>query len=101
MTWAVAGVLVAIIGVPLAAVGLWYTARQQAREQAKTKADELQGKYNDGFQKGLDQAEPTAALLRSQRDDARRERDIYMGERDRALSRIDQLEDQLRARGNQ
>jgi hypothetical protein len=113
VTWLIAVSLATIFGVPLGVASIWLVLRQQNREKAaaaaaaeQARAKELQDRYNAGLHEGIERAEPTAALLRSQRDDARRERDNKIAElkdvRDAAVaaaataaSRIQQLEDRL------
>jgi hypothetical protein len=99
------GVLTACVGTVLAV----RTNRREARaaeaqaraaetQRQKDHEDELRARYDAGFADGVAHAEPAAALLRYQRDDAWRERDNERADRVDAHRRIQELEDQLRPR---
>lgn len=94
--WELLVALAAIIGVPIGVTGLIYVARQQARDQASKRSDELQGKFNDGYVAGQAHVAPELNLMRSERDDARRERDERRDELKDARDEIRDLQAELR-----
>lgn len=105
MSWTVVATVCTSVGVPLGILGTIVSVRTNRREaveaRAKTLRDHdaaMKARYDTGVVDGLAHAEPAAALLRSQRDDARRERDNERAERLAAERRVQELEDQLRPR---
>lgn len=99
MTWEQFAALAAIVGVPLTVLGIWLVVRQQARDQAKQRADERQATYNKGYEDGIAHVAPELNLMRSQRDDARRERDNERAERMDCDRQVRDLEAELRKKG--
>lgn len=108
MNWGIAAAISAVIGVPMLVIGIYYTARAQAREQASARAKELQDRYNRGVFDGQALIAPEVNLAKSQRDEARRERDNERSDRldaerlvETRQRRIEELTDQInRLRGN-
>lgn len=108
MNWGIAAAISAVIGVPMLVIGIYYTARAQAREQASSRARELQDRYNRGVVDGQALIARDVNLALSERDEARRERDIERADRVAAehlvetrQRRIEELTDQINhMRGN-
>lgn len=76
MTLATVGQVAGILAALAAVITLYYLTREAARKRAEAERVERDGIYQDGRKSRDDEV----ALLRSQRDDARRERDSARGE---------------------
>lgn len=78
------GTASAIVAAIVAVLTLVVMVRKSARETALAEARERTELTSKAYEDGQKSRNDEVALLRSQRDDARRDRDTYRSERDQA-----------------
>lgn len=107
MNWVVVSGVCVILGVVGAVVTIGLSFRAQARERdaaeraaARERLVELEAARGRGYSEGQHdthrELDPQIALLTSQRDDARRERDNHYQQQEQASRRAEALEAEIR-----